>query len=333
MRFRNLAVLPVMALAATAASPAARSAEIRRDYHESFQVERGCILSLRHGDGDVTIRKWDRDAIEIDVHYLAEYRSFGGGERDFTVEFRQEDGIVEVDGREKSETTVGFLIFNVKEYSYTIKAPAYVILDITGDDGGVDIEGWEGDIEIDLDDGDILLTGSSPADTRIRSGDGEIELENHEGNIDIEMDDGPVSILGSRSPRCVIRGGDGGVVVRDSEGDFGIETDDGNIDLYRVRAGRIDILTSDGEVDIELRDTGTIEMDARTADGDVAVRFPEGLGAQFTIDSDGGVIRADLPSAVNLQKGENWLSGSLPGGSGNIRVRTDEGAVTLKQTR
>jgi len=333
MRIRNLAVLLVAAMAATAASTAARCAEIRRDYNESFRVDRGCILRLRNGDGDVTVRKWDRDIIEIEVHYLAEYKSFGSGERDFTVEFAQEEKIVEVEGREKSETSVGFLIFNVKEYTYTIKAPGYVILDITGDDGSVDIEGWDGDVEIDFDDGDILLTGGRSADTRIRSGDGEIEVENHEGNLDIEVDDGPISIRGSRTPRCVIGGGDGEIVVRDSEGDFGIETDDGNIDLYRVKAERIDILTSDGKVDIELHNTDKIDLDIRTADGDVMVRFAEGLGAAFTIDTDGGVIRTDLPSAVNLQKGENWLSGRLPGGRGNIRIRTEDGAVTLKQTR
>ncbi|MCU0639674.1 MAG: DUF4097 domain-containing protein [Candidatus Krumholzibacteria bacterium] len=333
MRIRHLTVLLVAALAAAAASPSARCAEIRRDYHESFRVESGSILRLVNGDGDVTVRKWDRDVIDIEVHYLAEYKSFGSGERDFTVEFGQDDRVVEVEGREKSGATVGFLIFDVKEYTYTIKAPDYVILDITGDDGSVDVEDWKGDVEIDFEDGDILLTGGRSADTRIRSGDGEIEVENHEGNIDIEVEDGPISIRGSRTPRCVISGGDGEVVVRDSEGDFGIETDDGNIDLYRVKAGRIDILTSDGGVDIELHNTDTIDMDVRTADGDVMARFAEGLGAVFTIDTDGGVIRTDLPSAVNLQKGENWLSGRLPGGRGNIRIRTENGAVTLKHTK
>lgn len=330
---KHLTVLLVAAVTATAASPPARCTEIKKNYHRSFLVDRGCTLRLRHGDGDVTVRKWDRDVIDIEVHYLAEYRSFGSGERDFSVEFAQEDRIVEVEGREKSAATFGFLIFDVKEYVYKIKAPDYVILDITGDDGCVDIEGWTGDIEIDIDDGDILLTGNRSVDTRIRSGDGGIDVENHDGNLDIEIDDGPISILRSRTPRCIISGQDGEVGVRDSEGEFEIETDDGNIDLYLVKSGRIDILAVDGDVDIELRDTGAIDMDVRTDDGHVTIRIPEGLGALFTIDSDGGVIRTDLPSAVNVQKGENWLSGKLPGSRGNIRIRTEDGAVTLKQTR
>ena len=54
------------ALLLATAVPAA-GGEIVRDFNESFEVERGWALRLRHGDGDVTITPWDRDVVEITV--------------------------------------------------------------------------------------------------------------------------------------------------------------------------------------------------------------------------------------------------------------------------
>ncbi len=325
--------LPLLIMAATASAEPARCMEIKKDFHESFKVENGCTLRLKHGDGEVTIRKWDKEMIDIEIHYLAEYKSIGSGKRDFNVEFEQKNNIVEVTGREKSSTAIGFQIFNVKEYTYTVHAPDYIALDLTGEDGSVDIDEWKGNIEMDMSDGDITLTDSRVAVTKIRSEDGDVDVENHEGNLDITVEDGSLNILGSRMPGCVVRNEDGIVSVRDSEGDFDIEISDGNIDLYRVKAGSIDILAEDGDVDIELINTSAIDMDIRTLDGDVEVRLEEGVSAVFTIDADEGMIRTDLPSAGNIQKGKHWLSGKLLDGKGNIRIRTEDGNVTVRQIR
>lgn len=77
------------------------SREISRDYHESFEVSPGFGLRLRQGDGDVFIKKWDKDIIDIKIEYLAEYKSIGGGDRDFKVTFRKKNKIIEVSGVEK----------------------------------------------------------------------------------------------------------------------------------------------------------------------------------------------------------------------------------------
>ncbi len=324
----------IVAAACVATAPDQSSGkEIRKDYHESFEVEKGYGLRLKSGDGEVTIRRWDKDEIDVEIHYFADLKLLGSGERDFEVEFRRKKNIIEVNGQEKSTGTIGFQIFDVKEYTYTIHAPDYVTIDIDGEDGEIDIEGWRNNIEIRVEDGDVSLADTKADRVLVRTEDGDVDIEELEGDLDLSGEDGQIEIYRSRLGECVIRHEDGDINVRDSEGNFDIETDDGDIDLYRIKTSRLNLQTNDGTVDVELQKTGDLDMDVRADDGSVNISLQEGISATFTIDVDGGRIRVDLPGAENIQKGRHWLSGTLNDGKGRIRIRTSDGNVNLQQIR
>lgn len=308
--------------------------EIERDFNESFEVERGWALRLRHGDGDVTITPWDKDIIEVTVHYHAERKGFGDdSDHEFTVEFEEKNGVIEVSGKESRSGFMGLQIFILKEYTYSISAPRYIELDLHGDDGSIDIEKWDGKIEINLDDGDINLYGCTPERTKIRAADGDISLDGHSGSLDIIGDDGRIDINRGKFNDCRIQAEDGGIRVRDSEGDFYIEVDDGDIDLLRIKTTVMDIKGQDGDIDIELLKTGKLDLEIRTDDGGIDLGLQSGISASFSIDVDDGRIRTDLPSAKNVQSGNSWMSGKLGKGKGNIRIRTDDGPVMLREIR
>ncbi|MBN2185151.1 MAG: DUF4097 family beta strand repeat protein [Candidatus Krumholzibacteriota bacterium] len=309
------------------------SREIRKDYHESFEVSRGFGLRLRQGDGDVFIKKWDKDIIDVKIEYSAEYKSIGSGDRDFKVNFRKKDKIIEISGVEKSTPIIGFHIFNIKEYTYTIYAPDYLTLDIDGDDGEVYIDDWRENIELHIDDGTAVLSGIECENTTIRIEDGDLEIEDHKGNIDIDCDDGNIDIFRSTIPDCRIRGMDGLLNIGDTRGDFDIELDDGDADIYRLLSKKLYYQSSDGDVDIELLKTDELDLDIRTDDGDIKLLLEEGISVTFTIDVDDGRIKIDLPSGVITQKDDHWMSGKLRDGKGRVRIRTEDGDVTLKEIR
>ena len=309
------------------------SREISRDYHESFDVSPGFGLRLRQGDRDVFIKRWDKDTLDIKIEYIAEYRSIGGGDRDFKVNFRKKNKIIEVTGVEKSAPVIGFHIFNLKEYTYTIYAPDYLTLDIDGDDGEIYIDDWRANIEIRIDDGSAVLNGIACDNTIIRMEDGELNIEDHRGNLDIDCDDGSIDIFRSTIPDGRIRAGDGLLNIGDTRGDFDIELDDGDADLYRLLSKRLYYQSNDGDVDIELLKTDDLDLDIRTDDGDVKLVLEEGISVTFTIDVDDGRIRVTLPSGEITQKDDRWMSGKLLDGKGRIRIRTEDGDVTLKEIR
>ncbi|MBU8922036.1 MAG: DUF4097 domain-containing protein [Bacteroidales bacterium] len=314
-------------------SGTAGAREIKKDYKETFEVSRGDGLRLKSGDGSVTIRKWDRDEIEIEVHYYAEFKILGAGKRDFAVEFKKKNNFVTVIGKEKSTGTIGFQIFNVREYSYTISAPDYINLDITGDDGEIDIEGWRENIEIAADDGDITLIDIKAERIRIRFEDGDLNIEEFEGRLDVTCDDARLDLDRVRVSECLIRAEDSEINIRNSEGAFDIRGDDGNIDLFRLKVNTLNVQANDGDIDIELLKTDALDMDVRTDDGDICVSLQEGISAVFSIDVEDGRIRADLSTSDDVRKGKNWMSGKLGSGKGRIRIRTNDGRVDIREIR
>jgi DUF4097 and DUF4098 domain-containing protein YvlB len=321
------------ALLILTAVPAA-GGEIERDFNESFEVERGWALRLRYGDGDVTITPWDKDIIEITVHYHAERKGFGDdSDHDFTVEFEEKNGVLEVTGKESRSGFMGLQVYILREYTYTISAPRYIELDLNGDDGNIDIEKWVGQIEINLDDGDINLYECNPDRTKIRAADGDISLDGHSGSVDIVADDGRIDINRGKFTDCRIQAEDGDIRIRDSEGDFYIEVDDSDIELLRIKTNVMDLKGQDGDIDIELLKTGKLDLEIRTDDGGIDLSLQSGISASFSIDVDDGRIRTDLPSAKNVQSGNSWMSGKLGKGAGNIRIRTGDGSVMLREIR
>jgi DUF4097 and DUF4098 domain-containing protein YvlB len=308
--------------------------EIERDFNESFDVKPGSMLRLRHGDGDVTITPWDKDVIEISVHYHAERKGFGDdSDMGFDVEFSEKNGVIEVTGKEPKSMFMGLHIFILNEYTYTISAPRYMELDLQGDDGDIEIEKWSGKIEINIDDGEINMYECEPKKTRIRSADGDITLDGHSGSVDIIGDDGDIDLNRSRFTECRIQMSDGDIRVRDSEGDFYIELDDGTTELLRIKTNVMDLKCEDGDFDIELLKTGDLDIEIKTDDGDIELGLQKGISASFSIDVDDGRIRTDLSSATDVQEGESWMSGKLGKGKGKIRIRTNDGSVTLRELR
>lgn len=91
--------------------------------------------------------------------------------------------------------------------------------------------------------------------------------------------------------------------------------------------------SNDGDVDIELLKTDELDLDIRTDDGDVKLLLEKGISVTFTIDVDDGSIKIDLPSGEITQKDDRWMSGKLRDGKGRVRIRTEDGDVTLKEIR
>lgn len=326
MRLTASAILLVVSASAVAA------AEVDRSFNQRFEVSPGARLELEHQDGDVRITPWDHDAIEVDVRYRVKYRRVGlGVDPDLDVRFEQRGDLVRVIGEEKHAGGVGFFSMDEIEYVYRVSAPAWVTLDLLGEDGDVEIEGWRAAISVRNDDGDLRLVDLRVPLLRVDAQDGDVEIEGFEGAMHLEVDDGDVTVRDGRGERLRVDGQDGRIRLDRCEGNFELSTDDGDIDLSGLRAGKLEARTADGRIEIGLEaSTGKLDLEASADDGDVDLELGPEIAGDFTLFSDDGDIKVDAETAA-LDEDRGRVSGRLGDGEGKIRVSTHGGRISLRQ--
>lgn len=318
-----------------AGASVAQAKEISRFYDESFTVEPGAILRLEHGDGDVTVTPWDRNEIHVFVRYEADISRIGwGSDPDFRVEFRQDDNLVRVVGKEDgSHVRGGGLIVmhasRVKEYSYVIRVPTWIELECRGEDGNVSVEGLkDGVVHWRLDDGDLELRDMQPSDTRLRVEDGDVFLASFEGPVVLEVEDGDISLLDCRSSHARIVGADGKMTLRQCTGDFSIRLEDGDLRGRQLTTGSLDVRSQDGDVELEILPNVPLDVDIETDDGDVVLHLADGVSAEYLAATEDGRVRVEL-EARDQDVGRHRAYGVLADGQGQIRIRTQDGGVRL----
>lgn len=325
-----LSVLVFLTAIGTAAAE-----EIDKNFHQSFNVKEGDSLFLRFGDGDVRLIPWEKSSIDVKVRYRADIDQVGirlAKKQDFDVEFRQTADAVYVTGKEPTGATIGFYNERTFEYFYEIHSPGYIALDLEGDDGDVAIENWAAGIRCRLDDGDVSLKNIAGGKTTIRGEDGDVEIDNLSGDLDIEVDDGDVRLLASHMGNCRVEVEDGEISISQSTGSFGLLSDDGDIVMKKIEAGGLDISAEDGDVEVDLLATEKLDADIRTEDGNIRIGLEKGAPLFFQVTAnDPDSIQVDFDHIDNYRQDQHMKSGSINGGTGRLKIQTDDGDVTIQE--
>ncbi|MBD3413492.1 MAG: DUF4097 family beta strand repeat protein [Candidatus Aminicenantes bacterium] len=309
-------------------APAAK--EMNKHFHETFEVQKGDVLHLTHGDGDVMVVPWNKDMIDVEVHFRADVERVGiGQEYHFDVDFSQRGNSVYVTEKERSGFTIGFSSFKTYEYIYEIKAPEYIRLDLIGDDGDVDVQGWKQEIECRIDDGDVFLKNIQANRIRIWGEDGTVEIEDLKADLSISIDDGDIYLLRCDMPECRVEMEDGDTRIQKSSGSFDITSDDGDVIFYQTRADKLYIRANDGDIDLDLLKSDTLDADIKTDDGPVKMNLERGFSTSFYAYSDDGRIRIELENIDRFEDERHAKSGEINGGRGRIRIRTSDGNITM----
>jgi hypothetical protein len=309
--------------------------EINKDFHQSFDVKEGDSLCLRFGDGDVRLIPWEKNIIDVNVRYMVDISLVGiklDRSRDFNVEFRQTANTVYVTGREASTAVIGFHNKRVYEYVYEIHSPAYITLDLEGDDGNVDIENWAAEIDCRIEDGDVLLRNIAGGKTTIWGEDGDVEIDNLSGDLAIQVSDGDVSLTACDTESCRVESEDGEIAINQSKGSFELIADDGDVVMKEIEAKRLNISTEDGDIEVDLLSAGTLDADIKTEDGDINMDLEKRFSVSFYISAnDADSIQIDFDNIEDYKEDKHFKSGSINGGDGRLKIQTADGDVTTKE--
>ncbi|MBC7928418.1 MAG: DUF4097 family beta strand repeat protein [Bryobacteraceae bacterium] len=150
---------------------------------------------------------------------------------------------------------------------------------------------------INTGDGNVKLSGLQ-ADSRIETGDGNIEGDNVAGRMEARTGDGNVRIAGRFDLLAV-------------------QTGDGNVDLSATRGS-----------------TATAAWRIQTGDGNVSLEVPADMKMDLDATTGDGHVRSSLPLLIGAGKvGGSQLRGKLNGGGPTISIRTNDGNITLNESR
>ncbi|MAJ58713.1 MAG: hypothetical protein CBC48_01375 [bacterium TMED88] len=181
---------------------------------------------------------------------------------------------------------------------------------------------------------------------------------NRHGSIDLEVrvpQDTEVSVTCSNGKVC-LEGLRHGVRARSSNGSIRLEDIMGPIELITANAkiccantvGQLVARSSNGKIDvdghrgalnaetsngliraqiIELDDSG---LKLSTSNGRIILELPEQTHADLDIRVDNGVIRNELSAQVSMREKNGRLKGQLGRGGCPIKLRTSNGAISLR---
>jgi len=260
-----------------------------------FHVDGVPEVRLATFDGSITVRGWDRDEVYVEVEKR-------GRDRDevqsIEVVSDQSGRQVSIEARQPAarKYAFGVVTTRTREARLVASVPEGANLVLRTGDGALSVERIKGRLELRTSDGNV--TGLDLQ--------GDLFAQTEEGHIRLEGVDG----------RCDVATGDGSITLQ------------GRLDSLRARTG-------DGSVVAKVLpgSRASAEWNLSTGDGPLVLYVPEGFGAEFDAETSRGLVKIDpalsLTAVSDMPKGV--FRGTLASGGHLVRLRTREGAITIRR--
>ena len=264
-----------------------------KEFHmdEVYEIASNGAFHLRASDADIQIIGSERSDVRVKVDRVEVVRGLSSRSRDFDMEVENKGGDLYVTERRGQGTHIN-IGYHRLDYKILIELPKAASLRIRGDDDDYYIKNVNGGISMRADDGDIELVDCGGESFEIELEDGNLRMNEGAGKIYLEMDDG-------------------------------------DADIINAAFERVEINLEDGSLNLEtaLSDNGTYELRADDADIDLVVLKG---GGEFMIRKDDGRVRYTREYEL-IEETDYRTELKLPGGTASVRIRTDDGRVSLEK--
>lgn len=132
-----------------------------------------------------------------------------------------------------------------------------------------------------------------------------------------------------RTMNVAIDNVNGGIETALIRGRQDLETTNGKIEVARCE-GAVDASTTNGAIRVELTQVAPNQsMSFETTNGRITLAVPASIAASIDASTTNGSIDTELPIAAT-KIGRSSLRGALNGGGGQIRLRTTNGGIDIR---
>lgn len=258
----------------------------------TLTVRAGDRLRISTHEGNITVRIWDRSAVEVRT---------GDDDRSRGVKVSRAGGVIVVDG------TRGWLGGD-DDTDLVIRMPAGMALSANSVEGDISIDGAAGPVSGETVQGDVFVRGAR-GNITASAVDGDVVLRDTQGNISATSVNGDVMISGARG-RVAAEGVNGDVTVLDS----------------RSEAVALSSVNGDLTFSGPLSPSGQYEMS--THNGDILLGVQSGASASVNVSTFQGDFESDLPVQVTARNDQRF-SFTIGGGSATVRLDSFQGTIHL----
>jgi DUF4097 and DUF4098 domain-containing protein YvlB len=286
----------LVVLALGLAAPSGAGAWERVDARRSASPDG--VVSIENAAGSIKVVGWDRPEVAVagEVAGGAESLELAGGGRRTTVE-------VDVPGNPHHMPS-----------HLEVHVPAGSRVEIDGFAAEITVSGVKGDVQAETVNGGIRVSGT-PREVSATSVNGVVEISGATRRVKAESVNGAVT-------------------VGASGGDVAASTVNGVVRVTGGTFDRVELETVGGSVRFSGGLSGRGILNVETVSGSVALTFPDGVAADFSVSTFSGDVENELgPPARRTSRytTEKQLDFSTGSGGATISVQTLSGGIALKK--
>jgi hypothetical protein len=258
-------------------------------------------LSLESFRGEVVVRTWDRDAIQVKADHPSSR----------FIDIRRRGSTIDIEA--ESERGMGL----AGSVDFELTVPVGMDLEIEGMAIEVDIQGTEGEVEVGTIHGSIHVVG----------GRGSIYLGTVNGDVTLEGARGDIEVTGVA----------GSATIRDSEGDIVVDAVGGSVTLQDIRSHDVEAGTVGGSLRFEgeIFDDGIYTFG--THGGPIWLYLPTDMNASVDAITLAGNIEIDFPGAPSEPSRASGIPGlreqevsfEVGNGGGRVEVESFGGQIHI----
>lgn len=280
-------MLATLALAALILAP------IQQD--TTISVARGTRLEMNNRSGQVTVRTWNRNAVQVSA---------------------------DLSDRDRLQVDAGGGVVRIRHQSWHGDESA---------DFRLTVPAWM-ELSIGTTEGDITVQGSE-ARLDLRSVEGNISVQGGRDFITVHSVEGEITVAGADG-RVEVNTVDGGVGLTDVTGDIAISAVDGDITLDGMTSSEVEATTVDGDILYRgtIAPNGRYRFDSHS--GDLTLEVPDPLNASLSISTFDGDFQSDWPITLTGTGGmKKRFSFTLGNGSARIDLQSFDGDMRLRKRK
>lgn len=261
------------------------------DGDTTVQVMAGSRLEINKIEGNITIRTWNRQAVQVRPSDRSAQLHVDVTGRRVSVDADDEDN-------------------GPYEGDLELTVPADMALSINTQSGDVTVSGTKAELDIETVEGNIDVQGGA-------------------GVVTLHTTDGEVHLVGA-SGRIEMNSVDGEITGKDLDGEIKAESVDGSVTLDNVTASGIEATTVDGSVTVDgaLKAGGRYRLGSH--DGSVTLTVPS-LDATVSVSTFSGSFESDFQVTLSSTRGGKRMSFTVGSGASSIDLESFDGAIRLER--
>ena len=278
----------------------------KEDFHRSFQVDTGAVLSVENFNGAIEVTGSDSRTVEVSG---TKYANSKEALNELRVDMTGSSGSVRIRTERPDFWNGGGGV------RYTIRVPKKMVLEhVQSSNGRIQVENLDGSAHLRTSNGAIQVTDIK----------GELSAETSNGRIEIRGLDGNGSLRTSNGP----------IDAEASHGRFEARTSNGKIDV-RLADPMPDhpvvLETSNGHVELRLDSKEVPEVRARSTNSGIVLILPASANARVHAHTTGGSIRSDFAGIADNRESRHShdAEGTIGSGGRTLDLETRNGSIEL----